>query len=127
MSQKTAANYSTQYDHNAYWRYTIIATSVEAVDEWYRLTKDAGRELHRHAPDFYTFSYAQYPWHQLEYSSDNVLKEKLRFQLNNDREGASRGEFSFPGQFASDHTSGKSYTSPSLFIRSCLITLLGKH
>ena len=96
-----------QHDNLPGYRYTIVAASVEAVDEWYRLTRDAGNDIHRYGSDFYTHPNADYPWRKLDNSDNQRLKEQLRFHLNNDREGGGRGEFSFPGQFAPDHTSGK--------------------
>ncbi|KAE8336105.1 hypothetical protein BDV24DRAFT_168555 [Aspergillus arachidicola] len=103
--------YASCYAHDwrPYYRYTIVAPSVEVVDEWYRLTRDAGTDIHRHAPDFYTHPYSVPPYTKLDGSDNQKLKEQLRFTQNNDQEGIYRGEYSFPDQFAPDHTSGKAF------------------
>ncbi|KAB8220553.1 hypothetical protein BDV33DRAFT_203408 [Aspergillus novoparasiticus] len=91
------------------WRYTIIASSVEAVDEWYRLTRDAGIDIHRHTSEFYTYPWAVYPYTKFDSSDNQKLKEQVLFHRNSNREETVFGEFSFPGQFAPDHTSGKAF------------------
>lgn len=96
------------------WRYIITGSSVEAVDEWSRSVQDAGCEIHRKAPDFYTYQGAWYLWdHRL--TKDKELKENIKVTRVNDApSGRSYAEWSWPGQFAPDHTSGKAYEPFSL-------------
>jgi hypothetical protein len=81
------------------------------MDEWYRLAKDAGCEIHRKAPDFYTHAWAWTLYDERLRPTDR-MKENIKITLVNDAGGGNRGEWSWPGQFAPDHTSGKAYETP---------------
>lgn len=87
---------------------------MEAVDEWYRAVKDAGCEIHRKAPDFYTHHWSWTLYDQ-RLMKDQELKENVKVTLVNDAGNSGRGEWSWPGQFAPDHTSGKAYDPFSPF------------
>lgn len=82
---------------------------MEAVDAWYRSVKDSGYELHRKAPDFYTHPWRVTLWTE-SLITDPELKEHIKVTRVNDApSGYSYAEWSWPGQFAPDHTSGKAY------------------
>lgn len=109
------SNHYDQYNGDPLrYRYIITASSVEAVDEWYRAVKDANCEVHRKAPDFYTHDW-QWTLYDRRLIKDQELTENVKITLVNDAANNGRGEWSWPGQFAPDHTSGKAYEPFSPF------------
>ena len=104
------SNYCEQFDGvTTVWRYIITGPSVEAVDEWYRSVKDNGCEIRRKAPDFYTYHYGWYLWDS-RLTPDKELKENIKITRADNAETCYPwAGWSWPGQFAPDHTSGKAY------------------